>query len=35
LRFYHDPSLNMELRVVEQLTFDEARVYEVEEIEDV
>jgi len=35
LRFYHDPSLNVELSVEEQLAFDEARVYEVEEIEDV
>jgi hypothetical protein len=35
LRFYHDPSLSVELSVEEQLAFDEARVYEVEEIEDV
>jgi hypothetical protein len=35
LRFYRDPSLNVELSVEEQLAFDEARVYEVEEIEDV
>jgi len=35
LRFYNDPSLNVELSVEEQLAFDEARVYEVEEIEDV
>jgi hypothetical protein len=35
LRFYHDPSLNVELSVKEQLASDEARVYEVEEIEDV
>jgi hypothetical protein len=34
LRFYHDPSLNVELSVEEQLAFDEVRVYEVEEIED-
>jgi len=33
LRFYHDRSLNAELGVEEQLAFDEARVYEVEEIE--
>ena len=35
LRFYHDSSLNVELSVEEQLAFDEARVYEVEEIQDV
>ena len=35
LRFYHDPSLNVELSVEEQLAFDEARVYEVEKIQDV
>jgi len=35
LRFYHDPSLNVKLSVEDQLAFDEARVYEVEEIEDV
>jgi len=35
LRLYHDPSLNVELSVEEQLALDEARVYEVEEIEDV
>ena len=35
MRFYHDPFLNVELGVEEQLAFDEARVYEVEEIEDV
>jgi hypothetical protein len=34
-RFYHDPSLKVELSVEEQLAFDEARVYKVEEIEDV
>jgi len=31
LRFYHDPELSIE----EQLASDEARVYKVEEIEDV
>jgi hypothetical protein len=35
VRFYHDPSLNVELSVEEQLAFNEARVYEVDEIEDV
>jgi len=35
LRFYHGPSLNVELSVEEQFAFDKARVYEVEEIEDV
>ena len=35
LRLYHDPALNAELSVEEQLAFDEARVYEVQEIEDV
>jgi hypothetical protein len=35
LCFYHDPSLTVELSVEEQLPFDEARVYEFEEIEDV
>jgi hypothetical protein len=35
LGFYHDPSLNVELSVEEQLAFDEARVYKVEEIDDV
>ena len=35
LSFYHDPSLNVELSVEEQFAFDKARVYEVEEIEDV
>ena len=35
LRFYRNPSLNVELIVEEQLAFDEARFYEVEEIEDV
>ena len=35
LRFYHDPSLNVELSVEEQFAFDEVRVYEVKEIENV
>jgi hypothetical protein len=35
LRFYHDPSLNVELSVEKQLAFDEARVYKVERIKDV
>jgi hypothetical protein len=35
LHFIHDPSLNVELSVEEQLASDEARVYECEEIEDV
>ena len=35
LRFYHDSSFNVELSVEEQLAFDEARVYEVEEIEEI
>ena len=33
LRFYHNPSLDVELSVEEQLALDEARVYEVDEIE--
>ena len=33
LRFYHDPSLNVELSVEDQFAIDKARVYEVEEIE--
>ena len=32
LRFYYDPSLNVQLSVEEQLAFDEARVYEVERL---
>ena len=35
LRFYHDPSLNVELSVEDQFATHKARVYEVEEIENV